>query len=314
MSATCRFCSKEFSNAQGVRAHLKGCVAYQEGKQEQAGHKATGARQSPLGNGKPLGNASRENDIAYEAFDPVRQLEKQVAASRLRLQLREVEDTHAEMDRRRSEQEQERQRKADQEAEAKLARKQEEEAAYLRDEQASFERMERESAERQRRQERRAILQDIKMTVADEWTVESIGLPDCKAQVLQAIDRTLSSMALEDLPREELLIYARDARDRVYRDAVKVRDAEREVERQTQLEAQQFAARKQNLIRHGMDYAKRELENMEGVDGLNRLTIQWRVERELKEIKGHESRDEILDMVEDIFEAEGLGFDEDDED
>lgn len=314
MSATCRFCSQEFTNAQAVRAHLKGCVAYQQSKQEQGGHKATGARQAPLGNGKPLGSASRENDIAYDAFDPVKQLEKQVAASRLRLQLREVEDTHAEMDRRRSEQEQERQRKADQEAEAKLAREQEEEAAHWREEQISFERMERESMERQRRQERRATLQDIKMTVADEWTIDRFGLPDCKAQVLQAIDRTLSGMSLEDLPRDELLIYARDARDRVYREAAKIQDAEHEAARQAQLEAQQVASRKQNLIQHGVDYAKRELQDVDGLDSWRCWTIEQRVRSELQNIGGHESREEILDMVEDIFEAEGLGFDEDDED
>ena len=119
MSATCRFCSQEFANAQAVRAYLKGCLSYRESRQEQAGNKATGARQAPLGTGKPLGNASRESGMAYEAFDPVKQLEKQVAAGRLRLQLREVEDAHTEMDQRKAEQEQERQRKADQEAEAR---------------------------------------------------------------------------------------------------------------------------------------------------------------------------------------------------
>ena len=176
-----RFCAKEFANAQAVRAHLKGCDAY---RQTKIARETPGTRQSsdvPGNAASVAGSASRRENGGPEAFDPVKQLEKQVAASRLRLQLREVDDAHTEMDRRRHEQEQERQRKADQEEQARLAREQEEEAAHWREERARRERVERENAERQRRQERRAILQDIKLTVADEWTAESFGLPEFSA-------------------------------------------------------------------------------------------------------------------------------------
>src|SRR5713101_5084129 len=91
--AVCRFCQREFVSRQAVRAHLKGCAAYQ----------GTYPRHEPeaLVQGRPslVGSAfTQEAEPEGSVFDPVQQLQKRVAAERLRLKLREVEQAHKELD------------------------------------------------------------------------------------------------------------------------------------------------------------------------------------------------------------------------
>ncbi len=100
MSATCKFCGQQFGNAQGVRAHLKACGSYRERPAKSLRQKLA-TRQGGLGSEPQgtdsLGSEPRQNETN---FDPVRQLQQRLTAERLRLQLREVEDAHAEMDKR----------------------------------------------------------------------------------------------------------------------------------------------------------------------------------------------------------------------
>src|SRR5262245_43981261 len=102
MAASCKFCDQEFSNPQGVRAHLKGCEAYRETKG--GGVVAVAARgdeqQEPRGSG---GRAARVANIpvskgrrrkATGGFSRADQIEDEVAASEARLRLRQVEAAH----------------------------------------------------------------------------------------------------------------------------------------------------------------------------------------------------------------------------
>ena len=84
---------------------------------------------------------------------------------------------------------------------------------------------------------------------------------------------------------------------------------------QAQQRARDRADRKQQSIRQGIEYAKRELKNIEGLKATEGWHIEQRVERELhQEIVGDESWSEIEDLVDDIFESEGIEYvDSDDE-
>src|SRR5258706_4950990 len=102
--ATCRFCQKEYANAQAVRAHLKGCLPYLNRPPRQIPEAPSlgeaSVRDDSLGTPN-LGNVSREShDSLNVASDLVRQYGQRIAAERLRLQLRELEEAHAELDRR----------------------------------------------------------------------------------------------------------------------------------------------------------------------------------------------------------------------
>ena len=164
MSASCRFCGAEFSNAQAVRAHLKGCAAYQNRPpREKADRDAP--RQASLGSAS-LGDPSLGNDRngapggSGQDFDPVRRVEQQIIAERRRLELREVEDAHREMDRRTEAAERARQQAEQQEAEARRNAERDRENARLRAENEKAEQARRQVEDTRRRSERRVIIQN----------------------------------------------------------------------------------------------------------------------------------------------------------
>src|SRR6266480_2678094 len=112
--ATCRFCNQQFDNQQAVRAHLKGCNAYKRR------HNPNGASLGSVALGKPClrdhtpePEASAGNDL-----DSVSLLEKRLAAERIRLQLRGVEEAHAELDERAQAKVRERERQSEQQQRA----------------------------------------------------------------------------------------------------------------------------------------------------------------------------------------------------
>lgn len=127
-----------------------------------------------------------------------------------------------------------------------------------------------------------------------------------RARMLIEIDKTLSALPAEELPVEELVRIAEGVRDRLYDEA---KTAERESSRREQ----ERTARKARLRQEGMDYAKRELSDVDGLDSLTRWSIEQRVARTLDDITGDESADDIEDLVEDILEREGIGFDDEDD-
>jgi hypothetical protein len=86
------------------------------------------------------------------------------------------------------------------------------------------ERRDREREETARRQRRR-LIQEVKDVAVSESFGGWGGLPEkFRAQVLQEVERALSPLDLDELPRDELLIHARAARDKIVRAVEKARD------------------------------------------------------------------------------------------
>ncbi len=306
MSAICRFCGQEWANAQAVRAHLKGCAAYQvrPGKASPRAEipKDGGQSGTSIGNESPGNRLAGSGEHTGTPFDPVRQLEQRLAAERTRLQLREVEEAHAELDRRAEAKERERQQQVEQKAIAeRMAERDRENAQRLADDNRK-ERERREAAENQRRGRRREIIQSVKHQVVEQWVAPIVGRTDLKVRALQDIERELTALPVEDLPRAELVLIAEGIRDRLYRAAVDA--AQRSQEQATQ---------RQRLIQHGCDYAGRELRQAEGIA----LTAVWKIEKrvrdELAAVKGDETTSDIEEWVDDILEDEGIEWEDEDD-
>jgi hypothetical protein len=307
MSAVCRFCGQQFANAQGVRAHLKSCAAYQARRGNASPPKASlrDHRQGydSLGNEEGLDPAPASGRVPEEGpFDPVQHLGQRLAAERIGLQLREVEEARDELDRRKEAKEHERQQQADQKAAAErtAARDRENAQRLAAENQRARER--RDAAERQRQTQRREIIQSVKDAVVNRWFAPIQNRSDLQARSLDAIERKLSHLAVEELPRSELMLIAEAVRDAVYRPAVEAVQ-----------HAQKLAARRPSLIEHGCSYAGRELRRAEGLKISEVWEIERRVREELAEVEGDETMAEIENWVDDILENEGIGWDEDDD-
>ena len=266
-----------------------------------------------FGTGGASIRAERAGDASAETrrfdgvgFDPVRQLERQIAAEELRLKLREVEEAHGEMDRRVSVKAKERAGEAHRQIEAQTTAQRQAEDERRRSEREQQEQERRTAAEHERRTRRREIIQAVKAEVMACW----VHGAELKAEALQEIERALNALAVEDLPHAELVAIARGIRDRFGAQALQAE--------QTELQAQQAAAgallRRRRLIAHGTAYAEAQLSETEGLSLTDRWRIEERVKAALEDIAGGETTEEIEDLVEDLFEREGLVWDDEDED
>ena len=160
---------------------------------------------------------------------------------------------------------------------------------------AELERDLRESLERERGAGRRRIIQRVKDEVLG-WRAWASPRPpaEVKARALQEIERELSALPVEELPRHELIQIAEGVRDRVYRPAVQERE-----------EARNRPERKRALIQRGVAYARRELAGAEGLDYADRLRIRSAVERRLQqEISGQESEAQVRELVDLVLDEE----------
>jgi flagellar biosynthesis GTPase FlhF len=304
MSATCRFCEQQFSNAQAVRAHLKACAAYQN-RPGSAQPKAARLRHGDIGSNS-VGNSALGNalgDDIESTFDPVRELQQRVASGRLTLQLREVEDALTDRERRAQDNERERQRAEERAAgQAALAEREQEEARRAAAD-AAIRQERREAAELERRKKRRDVIQEVKRQAVDNWYYRLQVASDVKARILTAIEQALSPLPVEDLPIAELVQIAEGVRDPIYRAVKNIED-----------QATKSAAQRVRLMQHGNDYAARELRAVEGLSVSDRWRIEALVKRELEAVAGSETNAEIEDWVDDIFEDEGIEADDEDGD
>lgn len=236
------------------------------------------------------------------AFDPVRQLGQQLTAERLRLQLREVEEAHAELDRKAQAKKRDREREAREKVDAVQAAERERLLAQRQSETAQAERTRREAAERDRQMRRREIIQNVKRQVVDWWYPDVSARADLKARALKEIETGLAPLPVEELPLSELVLIAECIRDRLYRETKSAEEL-----------AQRSANRRRELMAHGTTYAARELR---AVKELSVMDV-WRVERRIKEdlegIAGTESKEDVEGRIEAILEDEGIGWEDDEE-
>jgi hypothetical protein len=300
--ATCNFCQQQFENAQSVRAHLKGCSAYRQRDSRRAPKGSPGESES-LGIPGADSEAIVARGYGSAEYDEVAALEKQLASARLRLKLRGVEAAHRELDERQQAKanEQQTQREAQRRAEDSAIRAREE--TRRREEQAKAERGAREAAERGKAERRRAAIQNAKQDAIRLWWPSVPDITALKAEVLSRIEGELAKLSVEELPPDELLLIAQGVRDRLTREAEgRARDAQR------------TSANRQKLIRHGTEYAARELKTVDGLDAFERLRITAKVQEELSGIAGDETTLDIEEMVEGVLEDEGIAWDDSDAD
>lgn len=297
--AVCRFCGQEFVSAQAVRAHLKGCEAYRN-RPSKADTEPASLRDDSLGSASLLGNASREgNEPASGDFDPVHQLQQRITAEQLRLKLRELEEAHRELDSRTEARERERLREVEQHTQAVRAAERERETVRAREEQARQERDQKDAAQRQLKTHRREIIQDVKREAVDRWVQGIFVSGELKAQILQGIEQAMAPLPVTELLRDELIQIARGVRDKLHAQVV-----------EAQQQVMQLTQKRQRLAEHGLDYARRELQDVEGLDLSERWRIEARVKEELEHVSGDETRAEIEEWVEEILEREGIEYDD----
>ncbi|HTP77550.1 MAG TPA: hypothetical protein VMJ73_11300, partial [Rhizomicrobium sp.] len=75
--------------------------------------------------------------------------------------------------------------------------------------------------------------------------------------------------------------------------------------------AERLTTERNRLIQHGRDYVAKELRFVEGLELSERLRSEARVARELEDVQGDESQEDIEDLVDEILDDEGIGWDED---
>lgn len=330
--ATCKFCHREFANVQAVRAHLKSCRDYLDRRAARQAAEEGGVRhvpREPRDDGGPGSGSLRQFrlrqggptptspdnllDLATAGSDPVQQLDEEIAMAKRRINLRQLQDTENDLDRRAKAEEEELERRAE------TANKADEEKRAARQREIE-ERKAREARDREkarRKQRHRDNVTAAKRAAIDNWPGGVFVSSALKAEILEEIERRLSALPADEMPLDELTRIAIGIRDRLCDQAERVEEEARRRERDKQQrelqQEQQHAARRQTLIQHGMAYARREIEGVEGLDYFGKQRIERRVQGELDEVTGDENRAEIEDWVEDILDREGIGFDDDDD-
>ncbi len=306
--AQCDWCGKRFKSRQAVRGHLRACKEYQSAELAEPG-------------AQPAAERSIGSATAGER-GPVEALTEQVQAEKLKLELRQVQDVHRELD----EREAARAERERQKAEERRRQQREEAAIRARAEQERLAQEAREQRERELKQLRRKRIQEAKDQALGRrapW-----GMPeDLKAQAREEIERKLSSLSVDDLPDRELAQIAEGIRDQLYGpwlEAKKRQEAEESArqrrEQQERLAAmenewekrrqqERLDAKKTELIDRAKAYVLDELKHedpdFEDIAPLDRWGVMLKVAEILaKELKGTESWAEVGERVDEILEEE----------
>jgi hypothetical protein len=227
-------------------------------------------------------------------------MRQRLAAERARLELRSVEEAHAELDRKAKATAKERRREARRKIEASEAAVRVRENIEHRAEEERRERERREIARQERQAQRRDGIQKVKRHVIDWWWSGLDCDQELKGRALRLIERKLETLPVEDLPESELITIATGIRDALFREAERRERA-----------AKKRVSDRQKLIEHGRSYAERELRAVDSLDFSERWRVQRLVESELETIEGDETCSEVEDLVESILEDEDLGWEED---
>ncbi len=140
----------------------------------------------------------------------------------------------------------------------------------------------------------------VKDKVIGSWWAIGHTIPaETKAQALAAIERELSGLPADELPRSELVAIAEGIRDRIYRPVIAARKREQEDAERQRAQGRQRAA----LITTGVAHGTRILQQDQSLDGSTRLDLAQKVKRALEqEVDGSESEAEIRGRVGEILE------------
>ncbi len=120
----------------------------------------------------------------------------------------------------------------------------------------------RAEAERRARQ-RRELIQSVKEETVGRWSWQHPTIPaEVKAEALQEIERKLSRLPLDELPRHEVVQIAEGVRDRLFRPVLEAQEAARQRARAQEEEARQ-RARAEQEARQKAEEARRQAKGEE---------------------------------------------------
>jgi|SRR5262245_38766209 len=143
---------------------------------------------------------------------------------------------------------------------------------------------------------RRDLVQQVKHAAMTGWSPPYPYLApptELEAEGLLQIERQLSALPIDEIPKQELIEIAQGIRDRVYRPYF-----ERQKERH-KLEAQKRA-----FVRLGREYAEEQLKLAE-LDYFEQQDVLKAIEETLEdEVTGEERRAEVRDLVDEILDDE----------
>ena len=146
---------------------------------------------------------------------------------------------------------------------------------------------------------RRTAIQAVKTEVLDSWWSLSHPVPaEIKAQALAAIERELSRLPADELPRSELVTIATGIRDRIYAPVLAAQQRAREEEKRQQAHTLLRPLR----IAAGALHAMRRLQQHPDLDSRTRNDLERTVRQALdRELDGSESDADVQARVEEIL-------------
>jgi hypothetical protein len=146
---------------------------------------------------------------------------------------------------------------------------------------------------------RRTAIQVVKREVLDSWwSIRHPAPAEIKAEALAAIERELSRLPADELPRSELVTIASGIRDRMYAPVLAAQQRAREEEKRQQAHTLHRPLR----IAAGALHATRWLGQNPDLDGHTRADLERTVRQALdKELDGSESDTDVKARVEEIL-------------
>jgi len=275
--AQCNFCGSEFTNTQGVRAHLRHCRVYRLRRQSSsaAGTGSLPRRTLPVGRVMPEANA--------------RQIATRPAPAR------HMEATP----------------ESPPSADSRPAYV----PSAISEARERARRQEAEEAVRSKRRE--IIQRIKQRVVGNWLSIGFTISPEVKARALSDIEREFAIRPVEDLPEWELTALAEGIRDKHYAPVIAAHEAARrdaERRRDEERRREQTQARAAELVEYAVDWARDALRDVRDLSLADRLRILRDVEGELADVlTGTESERMVERRVDDILDDE-LGEDSTDDD
>jgi hypothetical protein len=146
---------------------------------------------------------------------------------------------------------------------------------------------------------RRTAIQAVKTEVLDSWWSIRHPVPaEIKAEALAAIERELSRLPADELPRSELVTIASGIRDRIYAPVLAAQQRTREEEQRRQAHTLQRPLR----IAVGALHARRWLGQHPDLDGRTRADLEHTVRQALdRGLDGSESDTDVKARMEEIL-------------
>ena len=143
------------------------------------------------------------------------------------------------------------------------------------------------------------VIQSVKnRVIGSYWSVGHTIPSETKAQALAAIERELSELPVDQLPRSEVEMIAEGIRDHFYKPVIQAQQRAREDEERRRNQASQ----RRTLIAGGIARANHALRQQGDLDSSTRLNLEGKTKRALEqEVDGSESEADVQARVDDLL-------------